>query len=379
VSLPLGKVEKGIVLNYSIPALDHEGLPTHPLSFTTGKKTRTSDFTLTVRIAPSLIIVKGEMSDLPLAKPGPHDEFELSAYDRISSPPSDQVKKGMAEQEGLSAGKAPMKPKVFKEIDPGLAEATQTIDFDAYLKNITEEAGKPYKELAKEHTATFKQAIEESDKFNEEQFDLILEGQKEGFKEVNEKLDTLKTLTQGIIKITRDRGEKPMASLEPSDRAAIEAAAYKRGFDAAQANAVKARKSLVTQVRNLRLLLKDNGYAAPAPDEDIEEFSEDGAETLEEFRARKEAKKERDRERKADDRQERDDPEWKDRFKPIVIPSKKRPIHGLGHAALNPSSSSSSSSGAFMVPANHANKKPKVKKFCEDCLAETEDVCICEE
>jgi hypothetical protein len=330
-----------------------------------------------------------QSTDKPPAS-GPHDEFELAAYDRVSSPPPEQVVKGMAEQEGLGG----VSPKVFPEIKEktGVHESLQTVDFATYIGKVVGAAAGNYKQLAIDHKAFFDKTIAESDDINKGYFDSLKLSQKafftkqaEAFKAFDEKLDTMTRLTQVVIKLTRGEGAK--ASAPEIDRGAVEAAAYAKGFKQAKANDVKARKSMATQIRNLRLQLQEKGHQPP--DEDIQSISdgpeEGAAETAEEYRERKEREKERQREKKAEAREEHKDGEWDPRFKPISIPAKRpRPTPVAPTASSSSSSSSSAFSsssaagaGAFHAPG--APKKQKLKVYCEECQADKEEACVCEE
>jgi hypothetical protein len=325
--------------------------------------------------------------------PGPHDEFELSAYDRVSSPPPEQVVKGMAEKEGLGG----VSPKVFPEVkeETGVPESLQTVDFATYIGKVVSAAAGNYKQLAIDHKDFFEKTIAESDDINKDYFESLKKSQKdffakqaEAFKAFDTKLDTMTRLTQVVIKLTRGEGAKPSAPAPEFDREAIEAAAYNKGFKQAKANDVKARKSMATQIRNLRLQLQEKEHQPP--DEDIVSVSdgpeEGAAESAEEYRERKEREKEREREKKAEAREEHKDGEWDPRFKPITIPPKKRSRMN-SPVPLAPSSSSSSSSafssssaagaGAFHAPG--APKKKKIKVYCEECQADKEEACVCEE
>ena len=327
-----------------------------------------------------------QSTDKPSAS-GPHDEFELAAYDRVSSPPPEQVVKGMAEQEGLGG----VSPKVFPEVkeQTGVPESMPTVDFASYIGKVVGAAAGNYKQLAIDHKAFFDKTIAESDDINKGYFDSLKLSQKtffakqaEAFKAFDEKLDTMTRLTQVVIKLTRGEGAK--ASVPEVDRVAIEAAAYAKGFKQAKANDVKARKSMATQIRNLRLQLQEKEHQPP--DEDIQSISdgpeEGAAETAEEYRERKEREKERQREKKAEAREEHKDGEWDPRFKPISIPAKRaRPIPVAPTASSSSSSAFSSSSaagaGAFHAPG--APKKQKLKVYCEECQADKEEACVCEE
>jgi len=327
-----------------------------------------------------------QSTDKPSAS-GPHDEFELAAYDRVSSPPPEQVVKGMAEQEGLGG----VSPKVFPEIKEktGVHESLQTVDFATYIGKVVGAAAGNYKQLAIDHKAFFDKTIAESDDINKGYFDSLKLSQKtffakqtEAFKAFDEKLDTMTRLTQVVIKLTRGEGAK--ASVSEMDRGAIEAAAYAKGFKQAKANDVKARKSMATQIRNLRLQLQDKGHQPP--DEDIESDSdgpeEGAAETAEEYRERKEREKERQREKKAEAREEHKDGEWDPRFKPISIPAKRprpTPVAPTASSSSSSAFSSSSAAGAGAFHAPGAPKKQKLKVYCEECQADKEEACVCEE
>lgn len=328
------------------------------------------------------------------ATPGPHDAFELSAYDCTSSPPPEQVAKGMAE------------PKVYPEVkdakdETGLPESLQTVDFATYIGKVVGAATGDFKQLAIDHKEFFEKTISESDDINQEHFDKLIKinkdffgKQAEAFESFDAKLDTMMRLTQVVIKLTRESGREggPKASVPDFDREAIEAAAFKKGFSQAKANDVKARKSMATQIRNLRLQLQEKEHAAP--DEDIESISDGlevgAAESAEEYRARKDKAKEREREKKLEAREERNDHEWETRFKPITIPPKKRARAYNSPVPTMPSGSSSSSSsafssssaagaGAFHAPGAPKKITPKVKVYCEDCQADSEETCVCDE
>lgn len=330
-----------------------------------------------------------QSTDKPSAS-GPHDEFELAAYDRTSSPPPEQVVKGMAEQEGLGG----VSPKVFPEVkkQTGVHESLQSVDFATYIGKVADAAAGNYKQMAIEHKDFFEKTIAESDDINKGYFDALKQSHKtfsakqaEAFKAFDEKLDTMTRLTQVVIKLTRGEGGAK-ASVPEIDRGAIEAAAYNKGFKQAKANDVKARKSMATQIRNLRLQLQEKEHKPP--DEDIESISdgpeEGAAETAEEYRDRKEKAKEREREKKVEAREERKDYEWDPRFKPISIPPKKRsrvnspvPVVSSSSSSSSSAFSSSSAAGAFHAPG--APKKQKLKIYCEECQADNEEACVCEE
>jgi hypothetical protein len=316
----------------------------------------------------------------------PHAAFELSAYDRTSSPPRDQVKKGMAESEGLGG----VSPKIFEEIkDAAVPETVVGVSLKEYIMSAVEKASGGFEKLAIEHKELFDKTIKESDELSTEEHDAVMakfeemaKANEARFKALDAKLDLNMELIKVAIKVVRVESQKkaPLAL----DREAIEIASYKKGFDKAQHDAIKARKSLVTQLSNLRKAYHEK-HGAP-PDEDIEDFEEDYEEGAAESKEEQRQRKEKERVAKAEAKQQREDPDYNPRpvLSNISIPPKKRmrnmasgPIKAL---TTSSSSSSSSSSSAAAAPAPRAMPKLSghdLKVYCDGCQAPTEKDCVC--
>jgi hypothetical protein len=296
----------------------------------------------------------------------------------------------MAEREGLGG----VSPKVFAEIKDAQPEVTSAISLKDYITSAVEAASGDFKGLAIEHKEFFDKTIRESDELTKEEHDKVMEklsflenNMNAQFTALSAKLDVVIEFTKVNIKVTRVEGEKkgggPMAA---ADREAIEIAAYKKGFDKAQADGIKARKSIVTQLGNLRKAYHELRQHAP-PDEDIEEDYEEGAaETAEEQRERKEKAKEQARAAQAEVREERQDGEWGQRpfgqprppLPGIQIPAKKR-SRNMASGPIKPvvSSSSSSAAGAAPPPMSMPTAHHRLKVFCDDCQAASEEECVC--
>jgi hypothetical protein len=315
----------------------------------------------------------------------PHAAFELSAYDCTSSPPRDQVAKGMAEREGLGG----VSPKVFDEVKGAMPEVPCAISLKEYITSAVEAASGGYKDLAVEHKEFFDKTITESDELAKQEHDKVMEklsflenNMNAQFTALSAKLDVVIEFTKVSIKVTRVEGERKGGPMATADREAIEIAAYKKGFDKAQADGIKARKSIVTQLGNLRKAYHELKHVPP--DEDIEEDYEEGAaETAEEQRERKEKAKEQARAAQYEARERQDD-EWRPAgLPPITIPPKKR-LRNMASGPIKPvvssSSSSSSAAGAapppMPMPSAHSAHY-RVKVFCDDCQAPSEEECVC--
>jgi hypothetical protein len=319
----------------------------------------------------------------------PHAAFELSAFDCTSSPPRDQIAKGMAEREGLGG----VSPKVFAEIKDAQPEVSSAISLKDYIISAVEAASGDFKGLAIEHKEFFDKTIRESDDLAKEEHDKVMEklsflenNMNAQFTALSAKLDVVIEFTKVNIKVTRVEGEKKGGPMAAADREAIEIAAYKKGFDKAQADGIKARKSIVTQLGNLRKAYNELQQHGP-PDEDIEEYEEGAAETAEEQRERKEKAKEQERLSKQEAREERQDGEWDQRpygqprppLPGIQIPARKRArsMAGPVKPVASSSSSSSSSAGAAPAPMPMPPAHHRVKVFCDDCQAPKEEECVC--
>jgi hypothetical protein len=166
------------------------------------------------------------MSEQPKSRTNyfPHEEYELSAFDRTSSPPPHQVRRGMAEKRQAEKG-APAVVELEAE-EPTLASIQESIT------KLGEEAEADYDALSDDIKAV---------------------GEKTGLlaTRVNEMWGTVRLSLKLMRSIEQAVVLEKKASAEDIEKA------YDEGFEKAKANEEKYRSSLTTQVKNLKLKIAE--------------------------------------------------------------------------------------------------------------------------